>query len=256
MKGYQINTELYIFPQEAGVLEIGEDVTKIYIQYEQLNAFKALNNDIANLMVGYNYNVMTVLPKVWEDHMNDDLEPEPEPELYTINNYSQYAKLSNSDDGVYEEAPEGELIPIGPSTNYDQDFNGTELNNVFWILYDTDARDVFTDAEFNSETKEFNFNMPASSLIINDVRDYNVILADDNEYYDKLEVSPRKSTEFQLIEIIWNVVDEVPTGLNMRVTDLDGNNPVTVEKHTEDGTSWTFDMPEHSVLVTPYIEEL
>lgn len=75
MKGYQINTELYIFPQEAGVLEIGEDVTKIYIQYEQLNAFKALNTDIANLMVGYNYNIMTVLPKVWENHTNDDYTP-------------------------------------------------------------------------------------------------------------------------------------------------------------------------------------
>lgn len=74
MKGYVIGTELYIFPQEADTFEVGEDVTKIYIQHEQLNAFKEANETIANLMVGYNYNTMTCLPKAWAGHTNDDYE--------------------------------------------------------------------------------------------------------------------------------------------------------------------------------------
>lgn len=82
MKGYLDNTELYIFPQEADTFEVGEDVTKIYIQYEQLDAFKTENETIADLMVGYNYNAMTVNPKVWAGHTDDDyeLEPTTEPE--------------------------------------------------------------------------------------------------------------------------------------------------------------------------------
>lgn len=74
MKGYKIGTDLYIFPQEAGEIPyVAEDVTKIYIQYEQLEAFKEDNADYADIMVGYNYYTMSVNKKDWACHADDDI---------------------------------------------------------------------------------------------------------------------------------------------------------------------------------------
>lgn len=107
MKGYAIGTELYIFPQEANTFEVGEDVTKIYIQHEQLKAFKAANETIADLMVGYNYNVMTCLPKAWAGHTNDDYEAGSDIEItgytFTLTGNNIEGKLGVKFDGVDQE---------------------------------------------------------------------------------------------------------------------------------------------------------
>ena len=74
MKGYIINGVCYVFPQEVGQIPAVEaDV--IYVQAENINAWKDANADVANKIVKYNYNVMTVNPKEWADHLDDDLEP-------------------------------------------------------------------------------------------------------------------------------------------------------------------------------------
>ena len=74
MKGYQINNKLYVFPQEAGELPtIDSEVAVIYVQHEDLAAFKTANEAYADKMVGYNYNTMTVKAKEWAGHTDDDI---------------------------------------------------------------------------------------------------------------------------------------------------------------------------------------
>lgn len=89
MKGYDLDGTLYIFETTADAIPyVAEDVTKICIQQESLDAFKEANPDYATLMVPYNYNVMTVQKKEWADYVDEDLvspeptpDPEPTPEL-------------------------------------------------------------------------------------------------------------------------------------------------------------------------------
>jgi hypothetical protein len=84
MKGYDLDGTLYIFETTADAIPyVAEDVTKICIQQECLDAFKEANPDYATLMVPYNYNVMTVQKKEWTDYVDEDIvspEPTPEPE--------------------------------------------------------------------------------------------------------------------------------------------------------------------------------
>lgn len=84
MKGYIYQKTLFVFPQTADEIPyVDPEVTKIAIQPEQLEAFKEANTSYADLMVAYNYNVMTVNEKVWAGHTDDDIfvpvPPTPEP---------------------------------------------------------------------------------------------------------------------------------------------------------------------------------
>lgn len=85
MKGwYEENSKiLYIFPQTVGEIPyVDPSAEAIAIQQENLDAWKTANSDYASMMVKYNYNMMTVQPKVWSEHTNDDLEaPLVSPEL-------------------------------------------------------------------------------------------------------------------------------------------------------------------------------
>lgn len=85
MKGwYEENSKiLYIFPQTVGEIPyVDPSAEAIAIQQENLDAWKTTNSDYASMMVKYNYNMMTVQPKVWSEHTNDDLEaPLVSPEL-------------------------------------------------------------------------------------------------------------------------------------------------------------------------------
>lgn len=79
MKGYKISNILYVFPQDAAEIPyVDPEVTVIYIQHEQVNAFKEYNQSVVDLIQGYNYNSMTINKKVWADHLDDDIvNPEP-----------------------------------------------------------------------------------------------------------------------------------------------------------------------------------
>ena len=82
MKGYIVNSKCYVFPQEVGQIPAVEaDV--IYVQEENFAAWLAANEGVADKLKKYNYNVMTVNPKEWAGHTNDDLEPaqKEDPEL-------------------------------------------------------------------------------------------------------------------------------------------------------------------------------
>lgn len=84
MKGYTLNNTMYVFPQTVGAIPyVGESVTSIMVQQEDLAAWKTANSDYASIMKAYNYNMMTVQKKVWADHLDDDIvspEPTPDPE--------------------------------------------------------------------------------------------------------------------------------------------------------------------------------
>ena len=101
MKGYQIENVLYIFSQEAAQIpSVAETVEAIAIQPEMLEAFKALNEDYADIMVPYNYNTMTVNAKPWAGHADDDIEvPKVSPELAWSANSATVT--INADDNVY-----------------------------------------------------------------------------------------------------------------------------------------------------------
>ena len=85
MKGYIVNSKCYVFPQEVGQIPAVE-AEVIYVQEENFAAWLAANESVADKLKKYNYNVMTVKPKEWADHTDDDLEPEPgpTPTTYTI----------------------------------------------------------------------------------------------------------------------------------------------------------------------------
>lgn len=72
MKGYIINNKCYIFPQEVGQLPSIE-AEVIYVQEEDIKAWKEANVGVADKIKKYNYNVITVNPKEWSGHKDDEL---------------------------------------------------------------------------------------------------------------------------------------------------------------------------------------
>ena len=74
MKGYIINNKCYVFPQEVGQIPSIE-AEVIYVQEEDIKAWKEANVDVADKIKKYNYNVMTVNPKEWSGHKDDELTP-------------------------------------------------------------------------------------------------------------------------------------------------------------------------------------
>ena len=74
MKGYITNNKCYIFPQEAA--QIPEVEAEVYfVQQEDYVAWVEANESLVDKISPYNYKVMTVNPKVWSGHTDDDLEP-------------------------------------------------------------------------------------------------------------------------------------------------------------------------------------
>ena len=83
MKGYITNNKCYIFPQEVG--QIPEVEAEVYfVQQEDYVAWVEANESLADKISPYNYNVITVNPKEWSGHTDDDLEP-VEPTTFNIN---------------------------------------------------------------------------------------------------------------------------------------------------------------------------
>lgn len=142
MKGYIINGLCYIFPQEVGQIPAVEaDV--IYVQAENFAAWVAANESVANKIVKYNYNVMTVQPKAWAGHTDDDLEP-------PVVNYN----ITYSGDASYVTGPStgaaGDTITITPATA-DQ-FADITLTS--------------SDATITKNTEDWTFTMPEADVAI------------------------------------------------------------------------------------------
>lgn len=101
MKGYITNGKCYIFPQEAAEIPAVEaDV--FYVQQEDFAAWVEENESIADKLVKYNYNVMTVNAKVWAGHTDDDLEVPYVPVSPELAWSAETATVTiNADDNVF-----------------------------------------------------------------------------------------------------------------------------------------------------------
>ena len=149
MKGYTLNNTMYVFPQTVGAIPyVGESVTSIMVQQEDLAAWKTANSDYASIMKAYNYNMMTVQKKVWADHLDDDIVvPEPEPETNSItgadfdDNLSIYGTITLN-------LPSSEPLVVEYDEEGDE-YSPFEVANVLYIS----SADV-TDSEKYSWTKD------------------------------------------------------------------------------------------------------
>lgn len=172
MKGYTLNNTMYVFPQTVGAIPyVGESVTSIMVQQEDLAAWKTANSDYASIMKAYNYNMMTVQKKVWADHLDDDIVvPEPPVTLYTVSLTSGAQELvpmiqsALTEQSQYEENDSVSLV---------QEYSGeyTNLDGYYWSL--TDEANNTTNYEFEVALDEttgdptsasIDFTMPASDV--------------------------------------------------------------------------------------------
>lgn len=106
MKGYIINNKCYIFPQEVGQIPSIE-AEIIYVQEEDIKAWKEANVGVADKIKKYNYNVMTVNPKEWSGHKDDELGPVQTP--HTISKEGEAADLIEVEP---QSAQEGETVTV------------------------------------------------------------------------------------------------------------------------------------------------
>lgn len=171
MKGYTLNNTMYVFPQTVGAIPyVGESVTSIMVQQEDLAAWKTANSDYASIMKAYNYNMMTVQKKVWADHLDDDIVvPEPPVTLYTVSLTSGAQELvpmmqsALTEQSQYEENDSVSLV---------QEFSaGENLDGYYWSLtegtgtatnYDFDF--TYDDVSGDITSAAINFTMPANDV--------------------------------------------------------------------------------------------
>ena len=106
MKGYIINNKCYVFPQEVGQIpSINAEI--IYVQEEDIKAWKEANVEVAGKIKKYNYNVITVNPKEWTGHKDDELGPVQIP--HTISKVGEAADLIEVEP---QSAQEGETVTV------------------------------------------------------------------------------------------------------------------------------------------------
>ena len=154
MKGYIINNKCYVFPQEVGQLP-SIDAEIIYVQEEDIKAWKEANVEVAGKIKKYNYNVMTVNPKEWTGHKDDELTP-----------VQTYHSISKEGEGietisVVDQATAGETLTItlvDPAT-YTFDLTNKEKQRI-WINY------VLPNIEYNQEVDNYTFTMPDNDVSI------------------------------------------------------------------------------------------
>ena len=68
----KIGNDLYVFKQEAYKITQDTDAEKIFIQLELVDAFKALNKELASKIVPINYNLFQVTKPIYADYINAD----------------------------------------------------------------------------------------------------------------------------------------------------------------------------------------
>lgn len=159
VKGYRIDNRIYIFEDEAKAIpesQIGVLPDVIYVERNLVDGFKAVeaNADIADLIKGYNFQTMTINPKEWEGHTDDELQPveEPEPETYTITLAGAGAKYTTTDPA--EAAEEGDTVTVTV------DLTDFALGSV--EVVDTDENTIETEGSAG----EYTFTMPAADVTV------------------------------------------------------------------------------------------
>ena len=153
MKGYIINNKCYVFPQEVGQLP-SIDAEVIYVQEEDIKAWKEANVDVADKIKKYNYNVMTVNPKEWSGHKDDELTP---PQTYhTISTESYNYGDANAADLISlstQSAQVGETVTVtlGDTQTYTFDLTNKEKQRV-WISTELQNKEYHQEGDYYTFT--------------------------------------------------------------------------------------------------------
>ena len=161
MKGYIINNKCYVFPQEVGQLP-SIDAEIIYVQEEDIKAWKEANVEVADKIKKYNYNVMTVNPKEWSGHKDDELGPVQTPHNITKESYS-YGDANAADliSADKQSATAGEIVTVtltDPGT-YTFDL-ANKAKQRLWL------RENDPDKEYHQEGDNYTFTMPDNDVVL------------------------------------------------------------------------------------------
>ena len=162
MKGYIINNKCYVFPQEVGQLP-SIDAEVIYVQEEDIKAWKEANAGVADKIKKYNYNVITVNPKEWSGHKDDELGPS----YITITRRTDYGDTSPEQIVAPENALPGENVTISLVAPETYTFNReNKAKQRIWIS--ADYIDLVHDGSYyNAELDQYNYTMPSEGIYNN-----------------------------------------------------------------------------------------
>lgn len=160
MKGYIINNRCYVFPQEVGQLP-SIDAEVIYVQEEDIKAWKEANGGVADKIKKYNYNVITVNPKEWSGHKDDELTP-PQT-YYTISKESEEGSAGASDlisiDKQSATAGETVTVTLSDTATYTFDLTNKTKQRI-WIVPDAEAKEYHQDGDY------YTFTMPDYDSVV------------------------------------------------------------------------------------------
>ena len=177
MKGYIINNRCYVFPQEVGQIPSVE-AEIIYVQEEDIKAWKTANAGVADKIKKYNYNVITVRPKEWDGHKDDELGP-----VQTSHN------IFKEGDGielisVVDQATTGETVTVtltDPAT-YTFDLANKEKQRM-WI------NNGLRNEEYHQDVDNYTFTMPDYdvSILIGHYNGYTLTVTVDGQQQSSIE---------------------------------------------------------------------
>ena len=136
-------------------------IRKLPVQEEDIKAWKEANVEVADKIKKYNYNVMTVKPKEWTGHKDDELTP-PQTS-HTISKESYNYGDANAADLISlstQSATTGETVTVtlvDPET-YTFDLTNKEKQRI-WV-------NLQTENEYHQEVDNYTFNMPDHDLTV------------------------------------------------------------------------------------------
>ena len=160
MKGYIINNRCYIFPQEVGQIP-SIDAEIIYVQEEDIKAWKEANVEVADKIKKYNYNVITVRPKEWSGHKDDELTPVQT--YHNVNKESYNYGDANAADLIQYDAQAlaGATVTVSlidPGT-FTLDLTNKEKRRI-WL------RENDPDKEYHQDGDYYTFTMPDNDVLL------------------------------------------------------------------------------------------
>ena len=184
MKGYIINNKCYVFPQEVGQIpSINAEI--IYVQEEDIKAWKEANVEVAGKIKKYNYNVMTVNPKEWSGHKDDELVPAQTPHNITKESYNygdaNAADLISIDK---QSATAGEIVTVtlaDPGT-YTLDLTNKQKQRI-WIKPND------PDKEYHQDGDYYTFTMPDhdTGILVGYYNGYTLTVTVDGQQASSIE---------------------------------------------------------------------
>lgn len=216
MKGYIINNKCYVFPQEVGQIPSVE-AEVIYVQEEDIKAWKESNVEVADKIKKYNYNVMTVNPKEWAGHKDDELGPVQTP--HTIIKEGDGIELI----AVADQATSGESINItlvDPET-YTFDLTNKQKQRI-WVDH------TLPNIEYHQEGDYYSFTMPDE--------DISIIVGHYNGYTLTVTVDGQQASSIEDFSNILYLHDDSVFDNITDLTDVCGGNLITL--NLEEGYSF------------------